>query len=203
MRENPGRIRTSRYLVLAVIAASAVLVGACSATGAGPSDAAESGAPVASASAAVSEAPSASTSSSGGGRGDYDYGDPSTEATEAPAESTAPGAGTIAVGTATGPVGTFLTGPDGLTLYTFAPDSPNTSACDGGCAEAWPPFTVEADVEFAPGDGIDGDLATFPRADGTLQVAYDGAPLYYFANDTTPGDTNGQGLGGNWFVAEP
>jgi predicted lipoprotein with Yx(FWY)xxD motif len=62
---------------------------------------------------------------------------------------------------------------------------------------------VEADVAFEPGDGVDGELTTFPRADGTLQVAYDGAPLYYFANDTTPGDTNGQGLGDNWFVAEP
>ena len=202
MRENPERTRTSRHLVLAVIATSALLVGACSATGAGPSDAAESGAPVTSASAAVSEAPSASTSS-GGGRGDYDYGDPSTEAIEAPAESTAPESATIAVNPATGPVGTYLTGPDGLTLYTFAPDGPNTSTCDGGCAEAWPPFTVTGGIEFAPGDGVDGELTTFPRADGTLQVAYDGAPLYYFANDTTPGDTNGQGLGNNWFVAEP
>lgn len=200
MRAQQERIRTSRQLVLAAIAASFMLVGACSSTGAGPSGPTESP----TASAAVPEAPTASAStSSGGGRGDYDYGEPSTEATEVPAASTAPVAGAIAVATATGPLGTYLTGPDGLTLYTFAPDSPNTSTCDGGCAEAWPPFTVDAGVEFAPGNGVDGELTTFPRADGTLQVAYDGAPLYYFANDTTPGDTNGQGLGDNWFVAEP
>jgi predicted lipoprotein with Yx(FWY)xxD motif len=36
-----------------------------------------------------------------------------------------------------------------------------------------------------------------------MQVAYDGAPLYYFAKDTQPGDTNGQGLGDTWFVAKP
>jgi predicted lipoprotein with Yx(FWY)xxD motif len=206
MRENRERIRTSRYVILAIIAASAMLAGACSATGAGPSGPAESATVPPSPSAApatASASAAASAPSSGGGRGDYDYGEPSTEATEAPAASTAPDAASIGVAIATGPLGTYLTGPDGLTLYTFAPDSPNTSTCDGGCAEAWPPFTVEASVEFAPGDGVDGDLTTFPRADGTLQVAYDGAPLYYFASDTTPGDTNGQGLGDNWFVAEP
>jgi predicted lipoprotein with Yx(FWY)xxD motif len=53
------------------------------------------------------------------------------------------------------------------------------------------------------GDGVGGALTTFERPDGTLQVAYDGAPLYYFGNDTGPGDTNGQGLGDVWFVAEP
>ena len=202
MRAQLERIRTSRQLVLVVFAGSFMLVGACSSTGAAPSGPAESSAPPASAAAAVSEAPSASTPS-GGGRGDYDYGESSAEPTEAPAASEAPDRGAIAVATATGPLGTYLIGPDGLTLYTFAPDSPNTSTCEGGCAEAWPPFTVEAGVEFAPGDGVDGELTTFPRADGTLQVAYDSAPLYYFANDTTPGDANGQGLGGNGFVAEP
>jgi predicted lipoprotein with Yx(FWY)xxD motif len=27
-----------------------------------------------------------------------------------------------------------------------------------------------------------------------------GWPLYFFANDAAPGDTNGQGVGDNWFV---
>jgi predicted lipoprotein with Yx(FWY)xxD motif len=192
--------RGAWWWVIAVLATSAALVAACSATGAGPSTAIESTAPEPSLSAASTESPSASTSTSGGGRGDYSYEDPSTEA---PAESPAAGSGPVAVNAASGPLGTYLTGPDGLTLYTFEPDSPNTSTCDGGCAEAWPPFTVEPGVEFAPGDGVEGELTTFSRPDGTLQVAYDGAPLYYFANDTTPGDTNGQGLGDNWFVAEP
>jgi predicted lipoprotein with Yx(FWY)xxD motif len=187
---------------MTVIAASAVLVAACSSTGAEPSAAIES-VPVRSAPASISPSPSASTSTStdGGGRGDYSYEDPPTEAPSA-SPATA-GTETVAVNTATGPLGAYLTGPDNLTLYTFKPDSPNTSTCDGGCAEAWPPFTVEPGAEFVPGDGVEGELTTFPRADGTLQVAYDGAPLYYFVNDTAPGDTNGQGLGDNWFVAEP
>jgi predicted lipoprotein with Yx(FWY)xxD motif len=187
-----------------VIAGSAV-VAACSTTGAGPTDATSSGTPgqsvAASASAAEpSAAASASTSTSGGGRGDYSYEDP---ASDAPAASTAAGSGPVAVNAATGPLGIYLTGADGLTLYTFKPDGTNASTCDSGCAEAWPPFTIEPGVELAPGDGVKGVLTTFSRTEGTLQVAYNGAPLYYFANDTVPGDTNGQGLGDNWFVAEP
>ena len=199
MRANPQGQHARRSLAMTVIAASTVLVAACSSTGAEPSAAIES-VPAASAPASISPSPSASTSTSGGGRGDYSYEDPPSDA---PSASPAEGTGTVAVNTATGPLGTYLTGPDNLTLYTFKPDGPSTSNCDGGCAEAWPPFTVEAGTGFVPGDGVEGELTTFPRADGTLQVAYDGAPLYYFANDTTPGDTNGQWLGDNWFVAEP
>lgn len=205
MRTKPVDGRARHSLAVAVIAASSLLANACSPTGAGPSEAVGSATPAAAALAAPSMAASvsASTPTSGAGRGDYSYEDPTTEASEAPAASPAAATGTVAVNTGSGPVGTYLTGPDGLTLYTFKPDSPNSSTCGGGCAEAWPPFTVEPGDDIAPGDGVDGELATFPRADGTLQVAYDGAPLYYFANDTAPGDTNGQGLGANWFVAQP
>ena len=48
-----------------------------------------------------------------------------------------------------------------------------------------------------------GALTTFARPDGSMQVAYKGAPLYYYAGDSAAGDTNGQGVGGNWFVAAP
>jgi predicted lipoprotein with Yx(FWY)xxD motif len=192
VRRRPRRWRLLMSLALAVALA------ACSAPGAVPSSAvAPSPAPTAS---AIVATPSPATS--GGGRGDYDYIEPM--ATKSAAASEAPAVGTgVQVNVATGPLGAYLTGPDGLTLYTFKPDSANTSTCDGGCAEAWPPFTVAVDATLEPGDGVEGELTTFTRADGSLQVAYDGAPLYYFANDTKAGDTNGQGLGDNWFVAEP
>ena len=48
-----------------------------------------------------------------------------------------------------------------------------------------------------------GQLTTFARPDGTMQVAYNGIPLYYFAGDTKAGDTTGQGKNGKWFVASP
>lgn len=172
-----------------------VVLAACSAPGAAPSSAA---AP--SSTPAASATPSATTG--GGGRGDYDYIDPM--ATESAAASEAPAPGTVVqLNVATGALGDYLTGVEGLTLYTFKPDSANTSTCDEGCATAWPPLTVAADATLKGGDGVDGELTTFTRADGSLQVAYDGAPLYYFANDTSAGDTNGQGLGDNWFVAKP
>jgi predicted lipoprotein with Yx(FWY)xxD motif len=41
---------------------------------------------------------------------------------------------------------------------------------------------------------------TAPRDDGGEQVVVNGWPLYFFANDAAPGDTNGQGVGDNWFV---
>ncbi len=109
----------------------------------------------------------------------------------------------IVVGVGSGAVGDYLTGPDGLTLYIFTPDSAETSTCFDGCAGAWPPFTVDAGGTVTGGDGATGTFTTFARPDGSLQVAYDGAPLYYFASDTAPGDTNGEGVGGNWFVAAP
>lgn len=193
-----------RISVWAAIALVSLALTGCSAGGAVPSSAVPSeAAPLA---ASVSPEPSAapattgpSASSAGGGRGDYDYG---TGGEASPASPPA-GIESVEVGTASGALGTWLTGPNGLTLYTFEPDSANTSTCVDDCAQAWPPFTVGADVSLDAGDGVGGELTRFERPDGTLQVAYDGAPLYYFTSDKAPGDTNGQGLGDRWFVAEP
>ena len=102
-----------------------------------------------------------------------------------------------------GAVGAFLTGKDGKTLYVFTPDSANKSTCTDQCATNWPPFTVPAGTTPKADSGVTGTLTTFARADGTQQVAINGLPLYYFAKDTKAGDTNGQGVGGKWFVATP
>ena len=40
-------------------------------------------------------------------------------------------------------------------------------------------------------------------ADGTSQIKYGDYPLYFFAPDTAAGQTNGQGIGGKWFVVAP
>lgn len=200
MRTVSGGPHLSRLAGLSVVAPLCIVVVACSGSGAVPSTASPSGSPTSS--------PPAPSESSGGGRGDYDYDYEAGPGTGTPAASDAPAASEVSgesveVNTATGPIGTWLTGPDGLTLYTFAPDSANTSTCVDDCAEAWPPFTIGADATLQAGDGVGGVLTRFERPDGTLQVAYEGAPLYYFVNDTAPGDTNGQGLGDNWFAAEP
>ncbi len=124
-------------------------------------------------------------------------------AAASPATSAATGALTIATGT-TASAGTLLTGTGGMTLYTWKKDTaPNTSACSGDCAGTWPPTTVGAGQTATAGPGVTGTLATFTRTDGTTQVSYNGAALYYFSGDSAAGDANGQGKGNVWFVATP
>ena len=99
-------------------------------------------------------------------------------------------------------LGTYLVDGAGMTLYVFTRDVfAGRSACSGGCAEAWPPLLVEEGQVATAGEGVDGQLASAPRADGTLQVTHDGRPLYYWQDDKAAGDTTGQGVGNVWFVA--
>jgi predicted lipoprotein with Yx(FWY)xxD motif len=146
--------------------------------------------------AAASVAPSVAPASS----------EPSTAASEEPSSEPSEAAGeeyklTIVKNAS---LGDFLAGEGGMTLYTFTPDTaPNKSTCNGDCATNWPPLVLE-EGETAVGDtGVSGTIATFARDDGTMQVSYNGKPLYYFANDKAAGDTNGQGIGDKWFVAKP
>jgi predicted lipoprotein with Yx(FWY)xxD motif len=110
--------------------------------------------------------------------------------------SAATGAGTVAISTMATGLGTVLTGPNDLTLYTHAGDSPTSSTCTGGCAAAWPPLTISAGQQPTAGAGVTGTLGTLTRPDGTMQVTYNGLPLYYWTKDAKPGDTTGQGVGG-------
>jgi predicted lipoprotein with Yx(FWY)xxD motif len=111
------------------------------------------------------------------------------------------GAGGATVGTASSGLGTFLTGPDGRTLYVLTKDSPNTSTCTSACADTWPPFALAAGQQPQAGAGVTGQLGTLTRSDGAIQATYGGRPLYFFKGDAKAGDTNGQGVGGVWFVA--
>jgi predicted lipoprotein with Yx(FWY)xxD motif len=152
----------------------------------------------------ASAAASPASSSGGGGRygGDYGASDGSGATSSAvPSEASEPQ--THEVGVRNGPDGDHLTGEDGMTLYVFGNDSANTSRCDGGCAATWPAFTIAAGDVLTAGDGVKGTLTTFTRADGLMQVAYGGSPLYYYALDEAAGDTNGQGVGDVWFIAQP
>jgi predicted lipoprotein with Yx(FWY)xxD motif len=77
------------------------------------------------------------------------------------------------------------------------------SNCVDDCAENWPPLTIGEGNRLAASAGIEGEWGTIERADGSIQVTYNGMPLYFFAEDVAPGDTNGQGAGDVWFVAAP
>ena len=92
---------------------------------------------------------------------------------------------------------TVLTTAKGLTLYSFAPDTPATSKCYGSCAVYWPPVTGTA----AASPGVPGRVGTIKRTDGTTQLTYNGHPLYTYIGDTAPGQARGNNLnlnGGLW-----
>jgi predicted lipoprotein with Yx(FWY)xxD motif len=92
---------------------------------------------------------------------------------------------------------TVLTNVKGFTLYSFAPDTPTISRCNGQCAKFWPP--VEGPV--TAGSGVPGTLGIITRSDGSTQATYNGHPLYTYIADTAPGQANGNGLnvsGGVW-----
>jgi predicted lipoprotein with Yx(FWY)xxD motif len=121
-----------------------------------------------------------------------------TASTSPPKASTPP----TSVGTASTALGTILVDSQGRTLYLFTHDSGSTSTCTGACASAWPPLVANGTPTAA--DRANGSvLGATKRADGTMQVTYNGHPLYRFVKDTNPGQTNGQGVvafGGSWFA---
>jgi predicted lipoprotein with Yx(FWY)xxD motif len=50
---------------------------------------------------------------------------------------------------------------------------------------------------------VTGEIGTITGVDGATQLTLNGWPLYYFAGDSAPGDTNGQGVNGVWWVLTP
>jgi predicted lipoprotein with Yx(FWY)xxD motif len=91
---------------------------------------------------------------------------------------------------------TVLTNAQGFTLYSFAPDTPTQSNCNGACAQSWPPVKGPA---TAP--AVKGTFSTIKRSDGATQASFNGHPLYTFTGDTAPGQANGNGVnafGGLW-----
>jgi len=100
-----------------------------------------------------------------------------------------------------GTFGKILTDSQGMSLYFFSKDTKETSECLDGCIDIWPVFYVENLVVDA---GLDlADFETITRTDGTKQTMYKGWPLYYFANDTNAGNTNGDNVNEIWYVAKP
>ena len=105
-----------------------------------------------------------------------------------------------AISIAESDLGNVLVDSEGMTLYLFTPDAQGESTCFDECAANWPPLT-----EFvSAGEGVDAALlGTVERTDGTMQITYNGWPLYYFVNDAAAGDVNGQGLNDVWFAVDP
>ncbi len=105
------------------------------------------------------------------------------------------------------PFGRYVADADGRTLYMFTKDEQGaeTSTCYDACAEAWPPLLTKGEPTAA--DEVAAiKLGAFTRQDGTMQVTFDGWPLYYFVQDKGAGQVMGQdkhGFGGEWYVMAP
>lgn len=93
-------------------------------------------------------------------------------------------------------LGTILVDGKGFTLYRLSTDSTNKSTCDAACAQIWPPLLVTGGGSPVAGSGVSG-LGMIKVAAGE-QVTYHGMPLYTYAGDTAPGQTNGQDLKDSW-----
>jgi len=85
----------------------------------------------------------------------------------------------------------------GMTLYTFDKDTAGKSACNGPCAQNWPPLAAKAEAKPM------GDWTVVTRDDGSKQWAYKNKPLYTWVKDSKPGDTSGEGVNNVWHVAKP
>ncbi len=93
-----------------------------------------------------------------------------------------------------------LTDAKGFTLYTFKPDTSTKTACTGKCAVTWPPLLAKQ-VGETNYDSI--GMLSAVKDDNGIQVQANGHFLYTFSKDKAPGDANGEGVGGTWFVATP
>ena len=94
--------------------------------------------------------------------------------------------------------GGHLVDASGRTLYTFDRDTAGSgkSACNGQCAELWPPAKAETDAK------PEGDFTIVTRDDGSKQWAYKGKPIYTYAKDSKPGDVTGDNFRDVWHVAK-
>jgi predicted lipoprotein with Yx(FWY)xxD motif len=93
-------------------------------------------------------------------------------------------------------VGTVMTTPQGMTVYTFDKDQRGQSNCYGECATHWPPVTAANDAQPF------GNMSVVERTDGSRQWAYGGKPLYTYHDDMAPGNVEGDGKGGIWHVVK-
>jgi len=134
-----------------------------------------------------------------------------TTTTKATTATTAATVDVVKIGTATvnGKPEAVLTDTAGLTLYYRKSDTPTTATCTASltlpngkpCTTVWPPLLLASGTPGSSGT-LSGSLTAVSDANGR-QVQYNGHFLYTFASDTAPGQANGEGLQGEWYVATP
>lgn len=123
--------------------------------------------------------------------------------TSAPASTSAPAAATADLKIAETTAGPIVVDGKGMSVYYYTKDvkDSGTSACTGGCLEAWPPVLAASDTPTV--DGVTGTVGTITTPDGKKQLTVNGMPVYYYAEDKAAGDITGQGVGGVWYLVAP
>ena len=96
-------------------------------------------------------------------------------------------------------LGRILVDGQGRTLYLYMKDRGTKSACSRRCMAVWPPAVVSGAPVAGPGVAA-AKLTTTRGADNGRQLVYNGHPLYTLSADVRPGQINGEGFLGTWFV---
>jgi predicted lipoprotein with Yx(FWY)xxD motif len=96
-------------------------------------------------------------------------------------------------------LGRILVNGQGRTLYLYVKDRGAKSACSRRCSQVWPPATVSGAPTAGPGVAA-AKLTTTRGADHRRQLVYNGHPLYTLTADVRPGQINGEGFLGMWYV---
>lgn len=102
-----------------------------------------------------------------------------------------------------GMFGSYLADGKGYALYMFAKDSYGISTAAGAVLQNWPPLLVGSTLPTLGANVQKRLIGTTTRADGSVQLTYDGMPLYYWFKDQKPGDTSGQNVNRVWFLVAP
>ena len=124
-----------------------------------------------------------------------------TAADTMPADTTA-STGTENLTLATGSDGQYLADASGRAVYMLEGDA----ECIGDCLAAWPPVVVTTATPIVGSSLQSGLVSTVERDDGTLQLTYNGHPLYYYNRDTGAGMAMGQDVTddfGEWYLVGP
>nr|WP_246422041.1 hypothetical protein [Nocardiopsis mwathae] len=100
-------------------------------------------------------------------------------------------------------LGDIVVDEKGFTLYRFDQDTadPPASNCDADCEQKWPPVWAGEGITIEGGD--DSEAGTLEWDNGQEQVTLGGWPLYYYAGDTAPDQTNGEAMGDAWWAVSP
>ncbi len=98
-------------------------------------------------------------------------------------------------------LGQYLVDSKGMALYWTTADARGVSNVPDNLLSVWPVFYVSNIV--VPSSLNASDFGSITRTNGSPQTTFKGWPLYYYASDTAPGQTGGQGVGGRWSVVNP